>query len=373
MIKHQKKESSQRIIMTKRVYITTSILIILIFAFSAISTAENKQKKKMPAANVVVSKVTTGTIAPEGEFIGTVYYLEVSDVSAEVNGTVKIIKFEEGQRIRKGRVLVKLDSNLLQKDLQARVASHEQILSDLERARKNLARLENLYEKKIIAERDYDDQMFQVKSLEKKSAALKAQVERLEIELKKKVIRAPFKGVIIKRHVARGEWLSPGATVATVARDDAVDIIVEVPEEVIRYLKLGMAVKATAAGKEKNGRIVAIIPKGDILTRTFPVKVRINNPTSLLEGMEARVRLPTAQKIDALFVPRDALLSMSEKTVIVAVVDSKAVIIPTKVVGYQGMKAGINAEKISEGMKVVVKGNERLRDGQSVNIIEEIE
>ena len=143
--------------MTKRVYITTSILIILVFAFSTISTAENKQKKKMPAANVVVSKVTTGTIAPEGEFIGTVYYLEVSDVSAEVNGTVKIIKFEEGQRVKKGKVLVKLDSNLLQKNIQASVASHEQILSDLERARKDLARMESLYKKKIIAERDYDD------------------------------------------------------------------------------------------------------------------------------------------------------------------------------------------------------------------------
>jgi RND family efflux transporter MFP subunit len=360
-------------IMTKRIYITTLILIILVFAPRSLSTAENKQKKKMPPANVVVSRVTTGTIAPEGEFIGTVYYLEVSDVSAEVNGTVKIIKFEEGQRVKRGKVLVKLDSDLLQKNLQASVASHEQILSDLERARKDLARMESLYKKKIIAERDYDDRMFQVKSLEKKSAALKAEVERLEIELKKKVIRAPFNGVIIKRHVARGEWLSPGDTVATVARDDAVDIIVEVPEEVIRYLKPGMAAKATAAGKEKDGRIVAIIPKGDILTRTFPVKVRIKNPTSLLEGMEARVRLPTAQKIDALFVPRDAVLNMSGKTVIVAVVDSKAVIIPTKVVGYQGMKAGINAEKTSEGMKVVVKGNERLRDGQSVTIIEEVE
>jgi len=361
--------------MIKRIYITTLILIILIFAFATLSTAENKVKQQMPPApaNVVVSRVTTGTIAPEGEFIGTVYYLEVSDVSAEVQGTVKIIKFEEGQRIRNRGVLVKLDSDLLKKNLQARVASHEQILWDLERARKDLGRMENLYKKKIIAERDYDDQMFQVKSLEKKSAALKAEVERLEIELKKTVIKAPFNGVIIKRHVARGEWLSPGKTVATIARDDAVDIIVDVPEEVTRYLKPGMPAKITAAGKERNGKIAAIIPRGDILTRTFPVKIRINNPISLLEGTEARVRLPVGQKIDTLFVPRDALLNMSGKTVIVAVVDSKAMIIPTKVVGYQGMKAGINAEKISEGMKVVVKGNERLRDGQSVTIIEEVE
>jgi multidrug efflux pump subunit AcrA (membrane-fusion protein) len=109
------------------------------------------------------------------------------------------------------------------------------------------------------------------------------------------------------------------------------------------------------------------------LTRTFPVKIRVSNPTSLLEGMEARVVLPVGARLHTLMVPRDAVLTMSGRTVIVTVLDSKAVIIPTQVVGYQGMKAGINAQRISEGMKVVVKGNERLRDGQPVTIIEEVE
>jgi len=350
--------------MVKGIHKISLIILILMLAVPTHSTAEDIEKREMPPANVVVSRVTTGTIAPEGEFIGTVYYLEVSDVSAEVNGTVEIIEFEEGQRMKKGEILVKLNTDLLEKNLQASVASYEQILSDLEKTRKDL---------KIVAERDYDDQRFQVKSLEKKSAALKAEVERLEIELKKTVIKAPFNGVIIKRHVARGEWLSPGGPVATIARDEAVDIIVEVPEEVTRYLKPGTAVKTTAAGKEKKGTIVAIIPKGDVLTRTFPVKIRINNAASLLEGMEARVVLPVGERLHTLMVPRDAVLTMSERTVVVTVVDSKAVIIPTQVVGYQGMKAGINAQRISEGMKVVVKGNERLRDGQSVTIIGEIE
>lgn len=359
--------------MVKGIHKISLIILILMVAVPTHSTAEDIEKLGIPPANVVVSKVTTGTIAPEGEFIGTVYYLEVSDVSAEVNGTVEIIQFEEGQRMKKGEILVKLNTDLLEKNLQASVASYEQILSDLEKARKDLRRTANLYKKKIVAERDYDDQRFQVKSLEKKSAALKAEVERLEIELKKTVIKAPFNGVIIKRHVARGEWLSPGDPVATIARDDAVDMIVEVPEEVTRYLKPGTAVKTTAAGKEKEGTIVAIIPKGDVLTRTFPVKIRINNAASLLEGMEARVVLPVGERLHTLMVPRDAVLTMSGRTVVVTVVDAKAVIILTQVVGYQGMKAGINAQRISEGMKVVVKGNERLRDGQSVTIIGEIE
>jgi len=371
---HEKRGNSRRLlIMIKRVYISTLILVILICALYTFSSAENKEKKLMPPANVVVSKVTAGTIAPEEEFIGTVYYLEVSDVSAEVSGAVEVTKFEEGQRTTQGEGLVKLNSDLLEKRLQARVASYEQVLSDLERARNDFERIENLYKKKIIAEKDYDDQWFQVKGLEKKAAALKAEVEQLEIELKKTLITAPFNGVIIKKHVARGEWLSPGKTVATIARDDAMDLIVEVPQGVIKYLKPGMAAMAIAAGIKKSGTITAIIPRGDIATRTFPVKIRINDPTSLMEGMEARVRLPVGEKIATHMVPRDAVLDMFGRTVVFAVVDEKAMIIPTRVVGYKGMKAGINAKEISEGMKVVVKGNERLRDGQPVIIIKEVE
>jgi len=358
--------------MIKKILHTPLILLILICASPALLTAENRENEKMPPANVVVSKVIYGTIEPEQEFIGTVYYREVSDVSAEVSGRVEIITFEEGQRTKEGETLVKLDSELLEKKIQAKEASYEEILSDLERAQHDLERIENLYKKEIVAEKEYEDQRFQVNGLEKKSASFKAEVERLEIELKKTVITAPFKGVIIKKHVARGEWVSPGKTVATIARDDTVDIIVEVPENVARYLTPGMAAKVEVAGMKKRGIIMTVIPKGDVATRTFPVKIRISKLSSVFEGMEARVKLPVAKKITTLLVPRDAVLNMFGKTVIFAVVDEKAMIIPTQVVGYKGMKAGVNALKISEGMKVVVKGNERLRDGQPVTIIKEV-
>jgi membrane fusion protein (multidrug efflux system) len=358
--------------MCNKAYITALILLVFIFGAPAISNAEDKEKGQVPAANVVVSEVTAGMIAPEQEFIGTIFYLEVSDVSTEVSGRVEIITFEEAERINEGEVLVKLNSDLLRKKLQASVASYEQVLSDLERERNDLERIENLFAKRIVAQKEYDDQRFQVKGLEKKSAALKAEFECLEIELEKTLIKAPFNGVIIKKHVARGEWVSPGKTVATMARDNAVDVVVEVPEDIAKYITPRMTAMVTAAGKKKRGTIIAVIPKGDIATRTFPVKIRINNADSLLEGMEARVRLPAGIKIKTLLVPRDAVLDLYGKTVVVAVINSRAVIIPTHVIGYQGLEAGINSDEISEGMEVVVKGNERLRNGQPVRIIREV-
>lgn len=326
--------------MIKKISITLFIFVLL---YSSTLYAQEKKPQGMPPpANVVVSDVSTGMVAPEAEFVGTVYYREVSDVACEIDGKVEEVSFEEGQRIKKGNVLVKLNSDLL--------------LSDLEKAVIALDRVENLYKEELISEQAYDERRFEV--------------ERLEISLSKKTLKAPFTGVIVKKHVERGEWLSPGSVVATIARDDVIDIIVEVPESIINIITPGMKVKVKARGKEINGKIFVIIPLVNISTRTFPVKIRVKNNLSLIEGMEARVNLPVAKKEKALIVHRDAVITVFGNTVVFAVIDSKAKMIPVKVIGYKGMRAGIQANGLKEGMKVVVKGNERLMDGQIVKINE---
>jgi multidrug efflux pump subunit AcrA (membrane-fusion protein) len=95
----------------------------------------------------------------------------------------------------------------------------------------------------------------------------------------------------------------------------------------------------------------------------------MNNSLSLVEGMEARVNLPTGDRKKALMVPRDAVLNLSGQNVVFAIVDSKANLIPVKVIGYQGNWVGVEADRLSEKMNVAIKGNERLRNGQAVTIM----
>jgi RND family efflux transporter MFP subunit len=290
-------------------------------------------------------------------------------VAAEVNGRIETVNFEEGHRLKGGSLLVRLNADLLIKTLQGMKASYEQALSDLEKARSDLQRIESLYRKQVVPEQVYDEHRFRVQGLEKKAASLKAEVERLEIELEKKMIKAPFSGVVIKKFVDRGEWLSPGSVVATMARDEIVDIVVEVPEEITRFIRSGVEVRVKAGGKETRGKIFALVPRGDIATRTFPVKVRMNNSLSLVEGMEARVVLPANDRRRCLIVPRDAVLNLFGQNVVFAIVDSKANLIAVRVIGYQGNSVGVEAERLMEKMKVAIKGNERLRDGQAVTIM----
>jgi RND family efflux transporter MFP subunit len=327
------------------------------------------QPKKGPPANVRVSETRDGMIKPTAEFIGTVFYQEVSEVASELSGIVDSFNFEEGQRVKKGQILVVLRSDLLGKRLQATNASYEQVLSELEKKRLDLKRVQRLLKENSIAEQRYDDERFSVKGLEKRAASLRAQVERLQLEIEKKTIRAPFDGIIVKRHVDRGEWLAEGATVAILAKDNVIDIVTEVPEKIIKHVKSGMAINIKVNGFQLTGRVFTIVPRGDISTRTFPVKIRTKNRFALIEGMAAKVSLPTGPQEKTLLVPRDAVIPMFGKTVLFAIVDSRAKMIPVKITGYNGTKTGVLSQALKSGMVVVVKGNERLRDGQAVTVV----
>lgn len=342
---------------------------VLVSVMSFPVAAQEKKGGGMPPAKVVVATMKSGTVAPESEFIGTIYYSEVSEIAAEVSGKVEKVSFEEGFRVKKNADLVRLSSDILEKTLESTKASYEQVLSDLEKARLDFQRIENLYKEESIAEQVYDENRFNVKSLEKRSDSLSADVARLELELDKKVIRSPFNGIVIKRNVDVGEWLSPGGVVATVARYDVVEVMVNVPQAIVNFIKPGLNVVVLVGTDTYEGKVFSVVPSGDVATRTFPVKIRLRNSGSLKGGMEAKVKLPTGRKEDVFIIPRDAVLTQFGNTVIYAVIDNKAAMLPVKVIGYEGLNAGIASERISKGMSIVVKGNERLREGQPLMII----
>ena len=319
-----------------------------------------------PPANVSVVKVKTGRVAPQSEFIATVFYQEISETAAEISGLVEAVRFEEGQHLKKGQILVELGSDILRKRLQAAKASYEQALSELAIARINLKRRETLFEKKSISQQTYDENRYRVIGTEKRAASLYARLEQIKIELEKKIIRAPFDGVVIKRHVDHGEWISEGESVAMIGKDDVIDIVAELPEQIIQYIKIGMQVKATANGKNFSGTVIAIVPKGDVSTRTFPVKIRTPNQFSLIEGMSARVTLPKGEIKEALIIPRDAVLLKFGRNVVFVADQSKATMLPVEIISFQGLDAGVASPGLKAGMFVVTEGNERLRDGQAI-------
>ncbi len=323
-----------------------------------------------PPALVVVDQITSGVLAPTAEFVGTVYYKEISEVAGEVDGRVEQVCFEEGQRVAKGEKLVHLDDELLRKQYQVAKAQHEEMLTEIEKAKIDLERAETLYREGSGTEEEYDDARFALRSLQSRERGLQAALNRIESELEKKTVSAPFNGIVVDKHVEVGEWVSEGDTVATVAGTETMDILVDVPGRYLPYIERGMEVLGRVGGQVIEGKVVTVLPRGDVASRTFAVKIRIPNETGLMEGMEARVSLPIGEEQTALLVPRDAVLPQGPNQVIYTVEGSTQTQRVVEVVGYKGLEVGIRGEGLESGMQVVTKGNERLRPGQPVQVIQ---
>ena len=353
-------------IIVRGLIVVIAVFLVLFPSIVYPQSRKGDKKNAMPPALVVVERVKKGMMSPKEEFVGSVYYREISDLSSEVSGKVEDFYFREGQRVKKGQVLVRIDSSLLQKDLEAKRADLISLEAEIDKAEKDFKRIDALYREDSIAGQVYDEYRYRLKSLKAKGNSLRAVIERMEIELKKHRIVSPFDGVIIDRLVDRGEWLSPGKTVATIARLSPVDVVVDIPADVIRYIKKNQKVDVKINGRDYKGMITAIVPRGDISSRTIPVKVSLTNRGGLFEGMEARVMLPTAPEREVLLLNRDALLRLSGKTVVFTVAEGKAKMIPVDVLGYDGLTAGVLSDYITPGMQVIIKGHERLRDGQPV-------
>ena len=128
------------------------LLALLVYSIFYPSCLWGQQKsREMPPANVSVAKVIRGQIAPQNEFIATIFYQEISDTASEISGLVGMVHFEEGQRVKNNQILVELGSEILRKRIQASTASFEQILSELEIAGIDLKRGEKLFKKKSIS------------------------------------------------------------------------------------------------------------------------------------------------------------------------------------------------------------------------------
>ncbi len=330
--------------------------------------AAEKEKSATPPSLVEVAEVKKGEAEPMFAYVGSVYYVRKSRVASEVEGVVEDVKIEEGHHVKNNSPLVSLSSDILDTVISGTRADHEQVLVELEQAEKELGRREPLLKEGSVSESAYDEYFFKSKRLRNRALTLKASLDRLLLEKEKKNIKAPFNGIIMEKSVEKGEWVKIGGIVAVIADDSEVDVIVDVPSEMLQYLQSGREVEITVGDFKLIGKFVSFVPKGDVATRTFSVKIRLKNSDGLVEGMEARALLPIASRQESLLMPRDALVVKFGKNVVFVVEEGKAKMVEVAVQGYSGLSVGVAGEGLEAGQQVVVKGNERLFGGESLVI-----
>ena len=326
-----------------------------------------------PATPVKVAQVSKVEIAPQVQLIGTAQPKLTSLVASDIEGLVQEFTVSEGDFVKKGAVLARLKDSLLQINLKGAKANKADTEAQLRRARTDLKRSTELLASKTIADKQYTDDLAEVQSLEARVRRLEAEIESNLDSIAKKTIRAPFSGFVIKEHTQVGEWVEKGGPVVDMADLSSIEVVINVPERYIPKLVLGtnIRVQVDALNPEIfTGNIAAIIPVGDSASRAFPVKVLVDNPNNRVKGgMLCRVSLAIGKPSSVLAVPKDAVVNMGQQHLVYVVSEGVAQPLPVQLGDTSDSMIEVKGS-IEAGMQVVIRGNERLRPGQPVKIIE---
>jgi membrane fusion protein (multidrug efflux system) len=320
-------------------------------------------------ATVEVDTVKTGRVVEIRESVGTVRAFESITVTARIAGTIKEIRFEEGQNVKAGDVLIQLDAD-------ERRAEIEQAIAEANRANalKNeiaikLDRAQALNKTGAGTGAQVDDLTAQVKSLDGSLASAQAQRKAAEARLEELTIRAPFAGRVGTRSVSLGAYISPGTRVTSLDDLSRIRLDFAVPENLLGRLKAGQTVNATSAayqGRVFTGIVSTIDTRVDQATRTIRLTAEFKNPDEALKpGMFLSVGLEVTTKEDAVLIPEEAIVSEGLRQIVYPVKDNK---VERRVIRIgQRLNGKVEVlEGLQPGESIVVLGVQRVRAGAEV-------
>ncbi len=307
--------------------------------------------------SVVTVPARLEDFAHEVEAIGTARANESINVTAKISNTVAAIRFEEGEWVDAGKVLVELDGTQARAELAIADAALKESRSQFNRSRE-------LFATKALSEAQLDQ-------LEATLLANEARVAAARSRLEDTVIRAPFAGRVGLRRVSLGSLVSPGEVITTLDDLSVIKLDFAVPETFLATLAPGLAIRARSPAYPNEifeGRVASLDSRVDPVSRAVTVRARLDNRDGRLKpGMFMTVTLVRMEG-RALMLPEQALVPEQDRQYVFRVRDSRAV----KTEVQTGRRRPGQVEIVSgldEGDSVVIEGTLKLRDGAPVETL----
>lgn len=343
----------------KRLYI---LVLILLFLNSCKLTEWFKKKEVEKtditktysiAVPVTTSPAYKGTLVKHIYTNGTAEAENKANVVSEVTGIIESISCIENRFVKKDEIILTIDKEL--------------ILLDIEQAELNLEKAKAEYNAwKKIGENSDDDQL----KIQTGLRDAEIQLQKLNLDLKKTIIKMPFDGIITNLNISIGEQTSNGKELFSVFDLDEIIIRVKVLElEISRIKQEAKAVIQfpSIQGKLYEGKVESISPTINNETRTCVIILKLKNDGNIKDGMFAEIKIAAEHYKDRIMVYKDALLIRDGKKLVFAVEDNKA--------KWQYVQTGVENERfieIIEGVKqdqnIVIDGNFSLSHDASVEV-----
>lgn len=313
-----------------------------------------------PAVIVEAARVSLVRLPQSLSAVGSLRSDETVIVRPEVAGRVSGILFREGERVRQGEVLVKLDDSVQRADL-------DKARANLSLTRTKFERSSDLIKQGFLSTqaRDEAENQFKVAA---------AEAELMQARIAKTTIRAPFSGTIGLRQVSVGDYVKEGQDLVNLESLDPLKVDFQVPELALTQVRDGQTLQITLDAlpdRTYDGRVIAINPLIDAAGRSIMIRAQVpNRDGKLRPGMFARVRLFTSEARDSAMVPEESVFPVGEEKYVYKVVEDKAV--RQKVDTGQRRDGRVEiVSGLGAGDVVVTAGQLKIRDGAAVKLAEQ--
>lgn len=309
-----------------------------------------------PVETAVAQATRSSTNIPS---VGSLRSDENVFIAPEIAGRIAEIRFKEGEPVKEGDVLVRLDNSLAQAEL-----SDMEARFNFQKA--NFERANALSTGRNITERAFDEAR---QNFESARAAL----ELSRVRNSKHQLLAPFSGVVGMRLLSAGAFVSIGTTIVNLEKIDVLKLDFKIPEVFLSDVQVGQMVDVTLDALPRRtfqAQIYAIDPLIDVNGRALQVRARLQNPEMLLRpGLFARVSVRGRTERDVVVIPESAIVPRAGENYVYRVENGRAIETHIEI----GNRRAGNVE-ISGGLKagavVVTAGHQRLKDGAMVEIVQ---
>ena len=254
---------------------------------------------------IVVGPIVSGELRAEQE----------ATVRAEIGGSMTQVSAQEGQAVRRGALLGRIETRTLDDARQSATSSVRSAENQLSVARREMERTETLVKAGALAARDLDVARNNVAAAEAQLADARSRLASAERQLGDTVLRAPINGIIANRPVNIGDVVSVGAELFNIIDPSTMRLEASVPSDDLSHLRIGAVVDFTVRGYDQRfeGRITMIAPQADPVTRQVPIYVSIPNVGGrLVSGLFAEGRV-VSQSATGIVVPLNAVNAAGER------------------------------------------------------------
>ena len=316
-----------------------------------------KEEQKVPAVPVEVSRVAKRPISASYSGTANLEAPAEAQVVAKTSGVVLQVLAEEGDQVRAGQTLARIDPDRARLEVERTGAAVRKLQSNFERAQELVA-------SKLVSAESVEQIRFDLE-------AARASHDLARLELSYTNIVAPFDGVVAQRMVKTGNLVALNAPAFRVVDTSRLEAVLNVPEREVATLRTGMPLRMLVdaiPGTVFEGRVDRTSPVVDAGSGTFRVVAAFDGGTALRPGMFGRIEVVYDQRKDALTMPRNALLENEGEPAVFVVRENKAVRVPVQLGYINGELAEVRGG-LSEGDDVVTAGKVAIRDGSEVEVI----